>query len=447
MQPDEAGLGGSVVDALLAWDSDGLVVALQRPPTGTPNGDVDVLVSPTDLTRAEASLRDAGWLMAPSAGHGSHRFWVLRDPGSGEWHHLDLVTSLDFGPTLAYRTRLAETCLARRRRRGGLPCLHPDDTFWLALLHQAWKDDTSPRRGRILLAARHAAVDGPVADFLAGRLRGGTAELERLLAAVRREDWPAVSAVLSGVRRRWRRAHGPGVLAHHLRNTVLRRLPGREVPGETIALLGLDGAGKTTVGSRLHDEVPWPTVWMYMGVWTESRLDRLVRPVIGAQLVLRLGRLSRIAALTRYHRRMGRVVLLDRYVVDATLPSPDLDWKGRVSAVFVQRTAAVPDRLVFLDAPEEVAFARKGELTFDEARDRREHYQALARSSPRWVTVDAAQPLDDVVAEVGRIVWDDLRVERGSAEQSVVPVDGVTPQGEVAVVREGRDELGRRLGS
>src|SRR5690242_16052747 len=34
----------------------------------------------------------------------------------------------------------------------------------------------------------------------------------------------------------------------------------------TVALVGPDGAGKTTICKKLCSELPWPTVYIYMGI-------------------------------------------------------------------------------------------------------------------------------------------------------------------------------------
>jgi thymidylate kinase len=332
----------------------------------------------------------------------------MYDTATGTWHQLRLVTCLDFGPMQAYRTQLAEACLSRRARQDGVPVVHADDAFWLLFLDLAWQEATPSRWARLRRHAESVGVRGPVADFLVALLPGGRADLEDALAAARANDWGNVRQVQRQVQRRWRRARLADVTRVHGTNWLLRRVSVARSPGSSLALLGLDGAGKTTVAARLHAEVPWPTVSLYMGVWKESSLDLLVRHILGAQLALRLGRLARTNLVTRYHRALGRVVLLDRYIVDATLPSPDLDWKGRISAVLVLRTAAAPDRLVFLDAPAEVVLARKGELTIEEARQRRDHYLEIREQYPQWTTVDADRPLTDVLADVSRILWEDL---------------------------------------
>jgi thymidylate kinase len=399
-----------VLRAFAALEGSGVTFALLRntPSAGRTGGDVDVLIRAADIATAERCLAGIGWLRAHSAGHGSHRFHMVCDATTRTWHQLDLVTRLDFGPMQAYRTQLAEACLSRRVHQDGVPVMHADDAFWLLFLHLAWKGATPSRWARLHSCAESAGARGPVADFLATLLPGGLASVENVLAAVQVNDWENVRRIQGQVQRRWKRARRMDITRVHGKNWMLRHVSTAKFPGSSLALLGLDGAGKTTVAARLHDEVPWPTVSLYMGVWRESSLDRLVRHIVGAQLALRLGRLARTNLVTRYHRALGRVVLLDRYIVDATLPSPDLDWKGRISAQLVLRTAAAPDRIVFLDAPAEVVFTRKGELTIDELRQRRDHYVEMSKQFPQWVTVDADRPLAEVLADVGEILWEDL---------------------------------------
>ena len=65
-----------------------------------------------------------------------------------------------------------------------------------------------------------------------------------------------------------------------------------------------------------------------------------------------------------------------------------------------------PDLVIFLDAPPEVLFARKGEGSLDYLGQKRDAYAAQGLTAAGdFVRVDAAQPLEDVVAEVmGRIL-------------------------------------------
>jgi thymidylate kinase len=236
--------------------------------------------------------------------------------------------------------------------------------------------------------------------------------VESVLAAAKADDWKTVARAQRELMRRLRREDGINGLLTSAATFLRRRASPAPDPGWSVGLIGLDGAGKSTVAARLRSEVAWPTVSFYMGVWRTSKLDRAVSHILGAQLALRLGRLSRIALLVRYHRALGRLVVLDRYIIDANLTSPDLDWMSRLSAVLVRRTAAPPDRTVFLDVPPEVAYARKGELTMEELHQRREYYVALQDGDTHMVTIDGDQPLDHVLAEVSKVLWTDLARSR-----------------------------------
>ena len=384
---------------------------------GSVGGDVDVLVDPASIEQAEQQLRSHGWLRVPSPGHGCHRFFVTYDADTSRWYHLDLVTSLDFGPLQGHRTEWATACLARSVQSDGVPRLHPDDTFWALFAHLSWKDPTAARFSSLAQAALDARLDGPMANLVHDFLGRGAPDPAQVLEAARSGDEATVLAAQEALRKRWRRSEPLRTARAATGNWLARRFVVAEVPGLSIAFLGLDGAGKTTVAARLHAEVSWPTVSMYMGVWRTSSLDLAVQRVLGAQLVLRLGRLVRTTLLTRYHRALGRVVLLDRYLLDAALPSADLDWKGRISRVLVSRTGSPPDRLVMLDAPAEVVFARKGELTIGELTERRDFYRGLSGRFPQWVSIDVDRPLSKVLADVNELLWSDLVLRYGDGVQ------------------------------
>jgi thymidylate kinase len=406
---------GVVRTVLTALETDRIPWAVLRGTSGLRDdtGDIDVLIRNADFCAAERILLRHGWIAAPSSGHGSHRFYVLYDEATERWHMLDLVSRLDFGPLQEYRTDLAEPCLDRRIQLDGLQMLHPEDDFWAQFAHSAWKPSALNRLQKSHQQTADAMPRGPVATLLATFLTHGHEDLRRAWVAVGRADWNRVAQVQMELLHNWKHARRIAIVRAAAINWVLRRFPIRTTPGCSLALVGLDGAGKTTVASRLHADVPWPSASLYMGVWRESALDHAVRHILGARLALRMGRLGRVAIACRYHRAMGRVVILDRYVIDATLPSSELDWKGKVSSRLVLRTASEPDLVVFLDADPAVVLARKGELSGEEAIRRRKHYVELRAQSGTWVTVDADAPLDEVLKEVERVLWTLLLESRG----------------------------------
>jgi thymidylate kinase len=215
----------------------------------------------------------------------------------------------------------------------------------------------------------------------------------------------------------------------------------------TVALVGPDGSGKSTVARRLVDELGLPVRTIYMGVSAESsdvllpttrlarRLKRwtgsppdtagprdparprrrggspLRRAARGARGIARLGnRLAeewyRQLVATR-SSRAGRVVVFDRhfladyhaYDVAATERSVEQRIHG-----WALRRLPRPDLVIYLDAPAEVLLARKGEGSLEVLERRRGDYLALRGVVPRFAVVDATQPLDAVVAEVAALI-------------------------------------------
>jgi thymidylate kinase len=374
------------------------------------SGDVDVLADPAVAGRLDALLAGAGYRRLPGAGQGTHRFYLGYDTAHDAFVTLDVVTEVAFGRRLEFLTAAAGPLLARARRVGGVPLLHPDDAFWHLLLHYLLDKPAVPAGGheRLARAAAGAAATGALAGVVGGLRPAGA-----VLDAVRRGDRDAVAAAGAALRRGWhtrdrRRIRSRRIRSARERAHLARPAPGARPAGMTVALLGPDGAGKTTLAAALAASVPLPSRQVYMGVWRDYPWDRWLRGLPGARLALRLARLTARSAQSRYHRRRGRLVLLDRFTYDAALPTPDLDWRGRVTAALVRRLSRDPDLLLVLDAPAELMYARKGEQGVGVlARDRRS-YLDLAARHPAATVIDATQPPAAVRRQAHRALWQSL---------------------------------------
>jgi thymidylate kinase len=395
----------------IAWVVLGAVDELREP-----WGAVAVLVDAAAAPKVDAALFAAGFAQIRAPGRRSHRFFVAYDAIRDRWIELDIVTDVAFGRHGEFSTPLAPVLLARRRRLGTVPTLGSSDAFWHLLLCPLLSRGDVAEHCRALLRslASETSEAAPLGAFVYA-LRPRVAS--RLPAAVKASDWEAVAELGRELRYAWYLRGGVGVAA---RSTV-RRLERHIAPwgasggGMSVAILGPDGAGKTTLAEALRSSTPLPARYVYLGVWRQSTLDEHLERIFGARLALRLVTLLSKAVLIACHRRLGRLVLLDRYTCDADLPSDDLDLKGRISAKLVRRTNAEPDLIILLDAPVELMYARKGEHGLDELQVRRDAYLGMTGRFAQMVVIDAEQPPDEVRRQATALLWDRWLRRTGAA--------------------------------
>lgn len=214
----------------------------------------------------------------------------------------------------------------------------------------------------------------------------------------------------------------------------------------TVALIGPDGAGKTTICRMMLQSLPLRTKYIYMGVSGDSSnrmlpttyLLRGVKRALGGKRdntgprdhktlseapknpLKRAARnvksaLSLVNRTTEeWYRQVlvwsyelrGRVVLFDRhffvdyYAYDIAPTSEPRAWNRKVHGWLLSKVYPKPDLVVYLDAPSEVLFARKGEGTIELLDRRRNEYLELRNVLPRFIVVDANRPLEEVARDV-----------------------------------------------
>ena len=170
--------------------------------------------------------------------------------------------------------------------------------------------------------------------------------------------------------------------------------------GLSVALLGPDGVGKTTLLAGLTAAYPLPVRQIYMGMWQgTNRPDYTRLHAIGA-IVARPFRVWWRVAQAAVHVWRGRVVVFDRYTYDALLPITG-SWQALKRPYFwvLAHLAPRPDLVLILDLPGEVAFARKGESTPEALEAVRQGFLALVPRL-RAEVVDASAPAEQVRADV-----------------------------------------------
>jgi len=243
----------------------------------------------------------------------------------------------------------------------------------------------------------------------------------------------------------------------------------------TVALVGPDGAGKTTIARRLLQEFPRPMEYLYMGINIESSnvalptsrlIEKLKRRGSGGSAngeakpvslhqrpekarsrgkvwsALRL--LNRIAeewyrqVLSWRLRRQGKIVLYDRHFRfdfefdPAQKPGRDVPLSDWLHRWHLAKLYPAPDLVIYLDAPAELLYARKREAGMEYLEARRQAILRQGERLPNFVRVDASQPLDAVYAAVA------AEIHRFCQRQAQHPLAEAAPDSLVADASAGR---------
>ena len=206
-----------------------------------------------------------------------------------------------------------------------------------------------------------------------------------------------------------------------------------------IAIIGLDGAGKTTIAKGLLASSSRPMRYLYMGTaigssnyaLPTSRLLHSLRdyrhrsePDSYKRNLRRLERqdnMGRIGAFFRLLHRLseewfrqlvswtlqlrGFIVIYDRHFIFECAPDASSGDKNRrlgdrIHFWMLSHAYPKPQHIFFLDAPPEVLFDRKPEATLEYLAVRRKTYLELGKQMPNFVRIDATRPEDEVLMDI-----------------------------------------------
>ena len=106
-------------------------------------------------------------------------------------------------------------------------------------------------------------------------------------------------------------------------------------------------------------------------------------------------------SLSWIYQLRGFVVLYDRhFLFDATSSSKHRQLSDRIYEWVLTHVFPKPGLVLFLDAPAEVLFARKGEGTVEYLERKRQAALRRGELVKRFVRIDADRPLEEVLTEV-----------------------------------------------
>jgi thymidylate kinase len=395
--------------AFAALDEQGVHWALLRDgDLHRPEGDVDVLVARDDFQRAHEALAGLGFVRLRVWGHGSHAFFLGYHVETDAWIWLDVVTDVRFGRYQSLRVAVEGELLARRERPNGVPILSADDAYWMLLLHSLLDKESVPvrHRARLQELARSATGNGSLARFFEVAAPSEWTVV-RLTESIGAGDWEVLDTLGQVLRRRLV-SHSGGAALSALANRNLRALSRwiPRSPGMMVALLGPDGAGKSTLAASLRRSFPTYDVRVvYMGLY-QGEAARFVHRVPALYVTTRLALAWARYIKARTHRAAGRLVVLDRYVYDTFLsPRHPLPRLRRAHAWVVARSLPGPDLVLVLDVPGQTAFARKGEDEPASLEHQRRGYLELSRRLRHVHVIDASSGADAVRRQAVSVIW------------------------------------------
>lgn len=400
--------------------------------------EIDVLVAADDFARFAQLLCAQGFSRLPAWGHAPHHFFLAYDREPGRWLKFDAVTVLRFGaPVRSLQIDLAKDFLRKRVLSGGVFMLAPEDEFLALLLHGLLdKGHFRPARSARLLQLRqqvrqHAEAWQNLRQYLANYLQPALDEAT-LVRADELRDFRVLLARRKWLARRLVQGQRWAQLQRKISVTALRRLRplllAMRRPGLAVALLAPDGAGKSTLAAALQKDSGLRAQLIYMGtnvkastiaLPTTKWLHRQLKPENGKPhtakpwrvLLKLLNYCNRVCeqwyrcAFAVYQKRRGRFVVFDRYVYDSWIARPATSGRKRLRRALLEWGWPRPDLVIFLDAPAEVLFARKGEHNVEWLARQRAAYLGLQSRLPQMRVVDATQPAEEVKREVIALIW------------------------------------------
>jgi thymidylate kinase len=221
----------------------------------------------------------------------------------------------------------------------------------------------------------------------------------------------------------------------------------------SVALVGGDGAGKTTISKRLEKSSTLRCKYIYMGISPISsnialpttRIIRFLKIHAHKKRTRRSGKIQskdlslhdlhyrnvnrgpiwKMIRMTNrlidtfyrhnvslYYQLRGYIVIYDRHLLFEIAPSVNHSQKkkqpvlSKIEYWILKNIFPKPNLVLFLDAPPEILYTRKGEATLEYLNSRREAIINQGKTISNFIHIDASQPLKDVLSDVTQNIMD-----------------------------------------
>ncbi|MEW6447670.1 MAG: thymidylate kinase-like protein [Bacillota bacterium] len=390
--------------------------------------DVDFVVSPRGLQKLPAVLKHGenatGARLVQVIQHEDTCYsYILAHPGAnGDVAFLQLDAATDYRRNGRIFFRAEEFLSSRKRFKDfWVPPPHLEFTYYLVKkIAKGYMDERHCSYLSELYLQDPQRCKEQILRFWS------SAAAQKLIRAAASNNWDEVGAALSQLRQDLLqttvRKDPLGVALYwwgELQRAVKRWY---QPTGLHVVFLGPDGSGKSSVIAQVEKNLRLAfrrTARRHLrpylfkpqkGAWAPATNPHAKPPYGRFKSVLKLAYLwfdYTVGYVFRIQPQLVRstLVLFDRYLDDLLVDPRRYRyggplWLARLVARFIPR----PDLVILLDAPPGVLQRRKQEVSFEETARQREAYLELVQNLPNGYVVDASKPLDEVIAEVQRII-------------------------------------------